>query len=57
MKEKVTPAIVAVAILIVVLLLGFMGWKTVGSGAGSSEMDPSTIAAHQAAKKAREHQH
>jgi hypothetical protein len=55
MRQNVTPAIWAVAILVALLVLGFIGWRSFGSGGG--EMDASTIAAHQAAKKAHDAGH
>jgi hypothetical protein len=38
MKSKVTPGVLAAAIVIVVLIVGLLGWKFLGpGGAGHSE--------------------
>ncbi|MCW3099433.1 MAG: hypothetical protein JWL77_5051 [Chthonomonadaceae bacterium] len=41
MKEKANPAIVAAAVVLLVLIIGFMGWKFLGPGSkGGSGSNP-----------------
>jgi hypothetical protein len=49
MKQQVNPALIIAAIAILVLIVGFIGWKALSGGGGGS-MDDATVKAHMAAK-------
>lgn len=49
MKQQVNPAMIIVAVIVGLLLLVFIGWRSFGSN--SATMDQATINAHIAAKK------
>jgi hypothetical protein len=51
MKQQVKPAFVIAAILVAVIILAFIGWRSFGSHTTSA--DTTTVNARIAAKKAR----
>jgi hypothetical protein len=50
MKQNAGGAAIAAAIIVLVLILGLLGWKAFGSHAGQDS--PAVIQSRQAAKKA-----
>ena len=40
MKEKASPAVIAAVVVVMVLLIGFLGWKFLGPGSHDSGQNP-----------------
>lgn len=51
MKQQATPAVIVTAIIVAVLVLGFIGWRAFGSHSGAAA-DTETINTRIAGKKA-----